>query len=332
MNSQPSNSPVIDYSSCYAAMAQSPLAPWLEFLPQLVDAALEPTHHGDVPGWLQILLKLPPLTPSVVDLTQDAVLIGSAADITVAQRTELKELLFKFQPWRKGPFSLYGIEIDTEWHSDWKWRRLAGAITPLAGRRVLDVGSGNGYYGWRMLGAGAELVIGIDPTLRYLMQYAAINHFAGANRNYVLPLRLEEIPLAIPCFDTVFSMGVIYHQRDHLGHLRLLQQHLRPGGELVLEGLVIEGVAGDCLHPPKRYAKMHNVHAIPSCDTMAGWLHDVGFKNIKLIDCSPTTTAEQRRTEWMVFESLGDYLDPDDPSRTIEGHPAPLRATCTAEK
>ncbi|MCW8826639.1 MAG: tRNA 5-methoxyuridine(34)/uridine 5-oxyacetic acid(34) synthase CmoB [Gammaproteobacteria bacterium] len=327
-----SNNPVIDYSQCYKAIEQTSLAPLLETIPQLVDEALEPARHGDVPKWLQVLLKLPPITPSIIDLTQDALKIGCDEDITAEQRAELKELLFKFQPWRKGPFSLFDIEIDTEWHSDWKWNRLADAITPLEGRKILDVGSGNGYYGWRMLGAGADLVIGIDPTLRYLMQYAAVNHFIGENRNYVLPLRLEQIPQPLPHFDSVFSMGVIYHQRDHIGHLKLLKKHLRPGGELVLEGLVIEGGPGDCLHPPKRYAKMHNVHAVPSCDTMASWLAEAGFKNIKLIDCSPTTTEEQRRTEWMVFESLGDYLDPNDPTLTIEGHPAPLRATFTAEK
>ena len=322
----------IDYDQCYKAIGKTALSPWLDFLPQLVDEALEPTRHGDVPKWLQLLLKLPPITPSVIDLAQDALLIGSSDDITAEQRIDIRELLFKFQPWRKGPFSLFGIEIDTEWHSDWKWNRLADAIAPLEGRKILDVGSGNGYYGWRMLGSGADLVIGLDPTLRYLMQYAAINHFIGENRNYVLPLRLEAITQTLPVFDTVFSMGVIYHQRDHIGHLKLLKEHLRPDGELVLEGLVIEGVKGDCLHPPKRYAKMHNVRAVPSCDTMASWLEEAGFNDIKLIDCSPTTIEEQRRTEWMVFESLGDYLDPDDPGLTIEGHPAPLRATFTARK
>jgi len=327
-----SNNPVIDYTRCYQAMEQSSLSPWLEFLPPLVDEALEPARHGDVPKWLQVLLKLPPISPSIIDLTQDALLIGRDDDITAEQRAEIKELLFKFQPWRKGPFSLFGIELDTEWHSDWKWNRLADSIAPLEGRKILDVGSGNGYYGWRMMGAGADLVIGLDPTLRYLMQYAAINHFIGENRNYVLPLRLEAIDKPLPLFDSVFSMGVIYHQRDHIGHLKLLKEHLRAGGELILEGLVIEGELGDCLHPPKRYAKMHNVRAVPSCDTMASWLKEAGYKNIKLIDCSPTTTEEQRRTEWMVFESLGDYLDPEDPSLTIEGHPAPLRATFTAEK
>lgn len=332
--------PIIDYSASYQQLAQSPLAGWLPALQSQVEQALEPTVHGDVPRWLELLYQLPQTVPSVIHLNQDTLQIGAPGDLTAQQRCELSDLLMQFQPWRKGPFSLFGIKIDTEWRSDWKWQRLADTISPLQGRRVLDVGAGNGYYGWRMLGAGARMVIGIDPTLRYLMQYAAINHFLqGASgtgtpygSNVVYPLRLEQLTTPIAAFDTVFSMGVIYHQRDHMGHLSQLLAHLRPGGELILEGLVIEGRDGECLHPKGRYAKMHNVHAIPSTATMEGWLHQAGLESIRLIDVSVTTLQEQRRTEWMCFESLADYLDPDDLTRTVEGHPAPIRATFVATK
>jgi len=32
----------------------------------------------------------------------------------------------------------------------------------------------------------------------------------------------------------------------------------------------------------------------------------------------------------MGFNSLKDFLDPNDPKKTVEGHPAPLRATIIA--
>jgi tRNA (mo5U34)-methyltransferase len=328
----------IDYSNHFNQLADSPFSSWLPELSAQVEQALKPTTHGDVPRWLEMLYQLPRITPSSIDLNADALRIGSADDISTEQKEQLTELLMQFQPWRKGPFSLFGIHIDTEWRSDWKWQRLADAIAPLTGRTVLDVGSGNGYYGWRMLGAGAEMVVGIDPTLRYLMQYALIDHFLTGGpgtpygTNVVFPLRLEHLTQPVPAFDSVFSMGVIYHQRDHIGHIHQLLSHLKPGGELILEGLVIEGQAGACLHPKGRYAKMHNVHAIPSTATMAGWLKSAGLENIQLVDVSVTTLEEQRKTDWMVFESLVDYLDPDDRSRTIEGYPAPIRATFIANK
>ena len=65
----------------------------------------------------------------------------------------------------------------------------------------------------------------------------------------VLPLALEDLPPGMTGFDTLFSMGVLYHRRAPLGHLRDLRRLLRPGGELVLETLVVEGDAGDVLVP-----------------------------------------------------------------------------------
>ncbi len=325
------NKVVIDYEATYQDLAQSSLAPWLEFLPHLVDEALQPAKHGDVPRWLEVLYQLPPIKPSVIDLSSDALMIGAASDIDQEHRAELSELLMHFQPWRKGPFNLFGIHIDTEWRSDWKWQRLADKVD-LKGKQILDVGAGNGYYGWRMLGAGAERVIGIDPTLRYVMQYGAISRFIGATKNHLYPLRLEQLPVQQPLFDSVFSMGVIYHQRDHMGHIELLRRFLKPGGELILEGLVIDGDSEDCIYPQKRYAKMHNVHAVPSCAMMQQWLEQSGLEQIELIDCSTTTLDEQRKTDWMIFESLEDFLDPDDHTKTIEGYPAPMRAIFKATK
>ena len=37
------------------------------------------------------------------------------------------------------------------------------------------------------------------------------------------------------------------------------------------------------------------------------------------------SSDEQRKTDWMTFESYSDFIDPSDPSKTIEGYPAPLR-------
>ncbi len=37
------------------------------------------------------------------------------------------------------------------------------------------------------------------------------------------------------------------------------------------------------------------------------------------------SNQEQRRTPWMDFESYAEFIDPDDPARTVEGYPAPIR-------
>ena len=132
--------------------------------------------------------------------------------------------------------------------------------------------------------------------------------------------------------DTVFSMGVLYHRRSPFEHLGELLDALRRGGELVLETLVVEGDAERVLVPADRYAMMRNVWFIPSPAAMLGWLRRAGFREARLVDVAATTTQEQRRTPWMRFESLADFLDPADPRLTREGYPAPLRAVFIASR
>ncbi|TAN49445.1 MAG: tRNA 5-methoxyuridine(34)/uridine 5-oxyacetic acid(34) synthase CmoB [Methylococcaceae bacterium] len=249
-----------------------------------------------------------------------------------AQYSAIEQALRQLHPWRKGPYCLHGIHIDTEWRSDWKWQRLAPHIAPLTGKLVLDVGCGNGYHCWRMLGAGARRVIGVDPTLLSVMQFQAIKHFAGDHPVDVLPLSFDAVPPDLNAFDSVFSMGVLYHLRSPIDHLLGLKGCLKAGGQLILETLIIDGGPGQILVPADRYAKMRNVWFIPSPPTLQGWLQRCGFRHVRLIDVTPTRTAEQRSTDWMRFHSLADFLDPGDPSRTAEGLPAPTRAIFLAEK
>ena len=248
------------------------------------------------------------------------------------RRLALQATLMGLHPWRKGPFNLFGMHLNTEWRSDWKWDRVLPHLDSLENRLVLDVGCGNGYHCWRMLGAGAQRVVGIDPSVKFVFQFQAIKNFAGRDLPVdVLPLGIEHMPERLAAFDTVFSMGILYHRHSPMTHLRELKELLRPGGQLVLETLVIEGPEGMVLVPEGRYAKMPNVWFLPSPDTLISWMRKNGFKNPRMVDINTTSIQEQRSTDWMTFESLEDFLDPEDHSKTIEGHPAPVRAVFLAE-
>ena len=213
-----------------------------------------------------------------------------------------------------------------------KWNRLKTHIDQLNDRLVLDVGSGNGYFCWRMRGAGARLVMGIDPYLKYVYQFATMQKYIHDQAVQVLPLGIDDLPSDLQCFDTVFSMGVFYHRRSPFDHLFKLKSLLKPGGQLVLETLVVEGEKGFVLVPEGRYAKMRNVWFIPSPATLKSWLKRAGFSDIQLINISLTTTDEQRKTDWMQFESLPDFLNPEDNRLTIEGYPRPRRAIFLARR
>ena len=312
---------LLDYSPLYKSLHGSALEGWVADLRRLIEANIENSTDGHMDDWLGALASLPAFKCQSYDLTEGVRFEGSAVDI------DLRQLLKRFHPWRKGPLKIGNVEIDTEWRSDWKWDRLKNEISNLEGRRVLDVGCGNGYYLWRMVGKGAELALGIDPYMLYVMQFWATKHFApGELPAWVLPMGWEELPDMLPHFDTVFAMGVLYHRKKHGWFLQQLQNYLRPGGELVLETLVTQGNEDDILVPDGRYAKMRNVHFIPSAAALETALKEFGWQNVRCVDVTPTTIKEQRSTDWMTFESLSDFLDPLDPRFTVEGYPAPQRA------
>ena len=288
--------------------------------------------HGKFSEWQAVLENLPDATATLVDLNQSAIEVGIEADLTAEQHNKLLEQLKQFHPWRKGPFNLFGHYIDTEWRSDWKWDRLKNEIAPLSGRKVLDIGCGSGYHCWRMRGAAADIVLGIDPTIVFVMQYFVMQKYIQDYHVNVLPLGIEDLPADMNCFDSVFSMGILYHRREPKQHLLELKSCLRDEGELILETLVIDESYGDVLAPDGRYAQMKNIWAIPSVKTLESWLEQTGFKNVRCVDVSVTSIEEQRVTDWMQYQSLVDYLDPDDHSRTVEGYPAPRRAIVIAEK
>jgi tRNA (mo5U34)-methyltransferase len=321
---------MINYQPLINRWRDSELDRWAQVLEQQIDSGLSQERYGDLARWLQALQDLPSLPVESIQLDTSRVGAKSALPLDEPVSAQLREALQRLRPWRKGPFELFGIHIDTEWRSDWKWDRLREDIDPLEGRRVLDVGCGSGYHCWRMLGDGAEEVIGIDPTPLFIVQFWALQKYLQQDNIWLLPMGIEQVPAKLQAFDTVFSMGVLYHRRSPLDHLQELKDCLRPGGQLVLETLVIEGEVGDTLLPEGRYARMGNVWFLPSCDTLLSWLCKLGFVDPQLVDVGDTTTEEQRSTQWMTFHSLANFLDPEDSKKSIEGHPAPRRAIVTA--
>lgn len=321
----------IDFSTLYARLADTPLAACIPVFQSVLREQFTAERWGDLPRWLACVAALPDITPDAVYLDEDTVRLSTSVALDDNTQQQLEKTLRGLHPWRKGPFNIVGTAINTEWRSNWKWNRIAPHISSLAGKTVLDVGCGSGYHAWRMRGAGANLVIGIDPSPLFVVQYLALQHFIRSDSVFVLPLGIEDMPAQLQAFDTVFSMGVLYHRRSPMDHLLELRQLLKPGGELVLETLVVEGNENTVLVPRDRYGRMGNVWCIPSVQALQLWLEKNRFRDVKVVDVSITTPDEQRSTSWMTYQSLKDFLDPSDSSKTIEGYPAPRRAVLTAK-
>ncbi|MBY6204625.1 tRNA 5-methoxyuridine(34)/uridine 5-oxyacetic acid(34) synthase CmoB [Halomonas denitrificans] len=281
-------------------------------------------RHGRMAEWQAVLDGLPAADPGW--RIDDGVLVAGGA---IDDRDALVDRLRGLIPWRKGPLRLGGVPIDTEWRSDWKWDRVAPHVD-LDGKRVLDIGAGNGYFAWRMLDGDSASVIACDPTLVFWYQHRAIEHFAGPAPLDLLPVAFEALP-ATGAFDVAFSMGVLYHRRDPLEHLAGIRRHLAAGATALIETLVLPGDDIAEFDPPDRYANMRNVHRLPTVPRLLDWLEETGFEDATCVDLTATSTDEQRPTEWMPFHSLTHALAPDR-TRTIEGYPPPLRASVVAKR
>lgn len=325
-----------DWRSCFGQLLteldNTDQSKWAEVIRAQLAHRFDNNPHGDLDRWQSAMDSLPDIPDATAELNASAITLGSPHVLSVSQQETLESGLRGLMPWRKGPFDFFGVHIDTEWRSDWKWDRVSPYLSDLSGRHILDVGCGSGYHCWRMLGDGAKRVVGIDPGLLFMFQFLSVKRYLGNVPVDLLPIRMEDLPEGLEAFDTTFSMGVLYHRRSPLDHLLELKGTLRRGGELVLETLVVEGPEGHSLMPEDRYGQMRNVWFLPSCDTLLRWLDRTGFRNARVVDVSETTTGEQRSTDWMRFNSLQDFLDPEDLTKTIEGYPGPLRATIIAEK
>ncbi|OUT56921.1 MAG: tRNA 5-methoxyuridine(34)/uridine 5-oxyacetic acid(34) synthase CmoB [Rhodopirellula sp. TMED11] len=300
---------------------------------------LQVGNRRELQMWSDAIKQLPAPETATLDFQTDVAVKPLNADDGIDATETLHESLMQFHPWRKGPLHFFGLHIDTEWRSDWKWERIKECVN-FTGKTVLDVGCGNGYYGWRMLGAGASFVLGLDPILRYLMQFEVFHRYAAKPTNepvyvpshHVVPMIDTELPERCPFFDIVVSAGVLYHRTSPIDHLRSLHGMLKAGGQVVLETLIIDGTEDEVLVPEDRYARMRNVWFLPSIKMLERWLRRTGYQNITVADVNDTSTQEQRSTPWMTFQSLADFLDPNDPAKTIEGYSAPKRALLIATK
>lgn len=296
---------------------------------RLVDAAIEQVgRHGQFEEWWNVARAFELPVSLSVQLDLDCPRVVS----NVLPSESFEASLRSLGPWRKGPFEICGLHVDSEWRSDLKWKRLSQIASKLRDRTVLDVGTGNGYFLLRAVGAGARFVLGLDPGALSAAQYLAVQKCFRAERCAFLPLPAERFERECAAFDTVLSMGVLYHRRTPTEHLEQLRGFVKPGGEVVVETLVIEAASDQILVPEGRYARMRNVWHVPSLGVLQKWHAQAGLEVRRVGPIIPTTSDEQRASDWSSAVSLKDFLDPKDPTKTIEGHPAPRRVMVVSQR
>jgi len=278
------------------------------------------------------LVNAPEVKAEIKNYSGPYVQIGDPSEIDEQTKQNIYEGLRAFVPWKKGPFRIFGAEIEAEWRSDLKWNRIAPYLGSLDDKVIADIGCSNGYFMFRMLNQNPRFVFGIDPTRRVKLTFEYLQNFAREDKLKTELLGFEHLPGFTEVFDIVFCMGILYHHSDPVSILKNSLGALNPGGQIILETMGISGTNPVCIFPNKRYASMKNVWFIPTQTVIESWLIRAGFEDIQLIFNEKLSGAEQRVTEWSPGLSLDDYLDNDDPEKTIEGYERPSRIYFTAKK
>lgn len=272
------------------------------------------------------------ITTDWVDLAGPVVKVGRASDLNEEQAQRWLQTLKTFCPWKKGPFSLFGVDIDAEWRSDWKWERILPHIQPLEGRTVADIGCHNGYFMFRMAHQNPARVIGFEPVAKHFWNFQLLQNLIRHPALTFELLGVEHMHLYPNFFDTIFCLGILYHHADPIGLLLKLREALAPGGEIIID---CQGIPGDepvALTPRKRYAQARGIWFLPTQSCLETWIARAGFSQIHCFFAEPLSTEEQRRTPWANVDSLAQFLNPTDPTRTCEGYPAPWRYYIRAQK
>jgi 2-polyprenyl-3-methyl-5-hydroxy-6-metoxy-1,4-benzoquinol methylase len=151
------------------------------------------------------------------------------------------------------------------------------ALYPLAGKRLLDLGCGDGAYSVELVGLGAAFVVGIDPSeaaVAAAAEKAAQRGMADRVRfevGNIYALTLQEH------FDCIVLRGVLHHLPDAAEALKAVS-HLADT-VLIMEPNGINPVV-KILERTSRYHIEHEEQSfLPS--TLLRWLRAAGFSRIR---------------------------------------------------
>ena len=269
--------------------------------------------------------QLKHLVPSVKTFSNAVVQIGCKEDINADEALRLDQGLKAFIPWKKGPFNFFGTTIDAEWRSDLKWDRFSSCLSSMKDHVVADIGCNNGYFMFRMLEHDPLQVIGFEPVAKHWLSFHLFNAWAKESRLAFETLGIEHMGLFPDSFDSIFCLGILYHHTDPIGLLRSMKKALKKGGQLLID---CQGIPGDediALMPKNRYTGARGFWLLPTLNCLKNMISRAGFSQTELIFAEKLSPDEQRSTDWAPIKSLCDFLDPENPEKTIEGYPAPYR-------
>ena len=277
------------------------------------------------------IFALPCHAAQHTDFSQATVSIGNIHELETNERQRLWQHCHAFKPWKKGRWSLFGLDIDGEWRSDWKWQRLVPKLQGVQNKKIADIGCHNGYFMFRLAAHHPSLVVGFEPNPRCYFNFHFLQRYAQVANIYFEPLGVEQFDHYPAFFDVVLCLGILYHHTDPISVLRRIHRSLAKGGRVLIDCQGINSPTPTILVPARRYAGATGVWYLPSKQALTHWLQRTNFRNINFFYEDYLSLDEQRRTAWADIDSLADFVC-HETHKTVEGYPAPWRMYVEASK
>jgi 2-polyprenyl-3-methyl-5-hydroxy-6-metoxy-1,4-benzoquinol methylase len=144
----------------------------------------------------------------------------------------------------------------------------------MKGQRVLDIGCWSGGDLLILAGLGAQ----VEAIEEHPLAAAAANkliQLVGCDSTIHSLSAYQDRQSWKQSFDMVYCCGVIYHVTDPLLLLRICFAYLKPGGRVVIETKMLDGLGAGCSYSGN-VEKGWNWFS-PTYETMGRWLLDAGF-------------------------------------------------------
>jgi tRNA (mo5U34)-methyltransferase len=181
-------------------------------------------------------------------------------------------------------------------HPAGTWEVIRRHLPDLAGKSVLDVGCGAGFYSVQAKRLGAARVLGVDARQHEIRQALLVRRALGLD----IELRRQSVyrlsPARLGRFDVVLALGLIYHCKHFV--LALEKLFSVTGGLLIVETEVLpEPQSPSPINPPHRHDPIHRLRE-PARDAELAALAGRPMHPLAFVDNEQRT--EEAVANWFV--------------------------------
>lgn len=168
-------------------------------------------------------------------------------------------------------------------HPRERWADLSDVVSAdLSGKRILDIGSADGFYTLELARRGAAEVVAMDPWTKHINRVEWLRDYFDLGNITPVVGTVEQLSVEkYGEFDFIFMLGLLYHLKDPLTSLEAVSEL---SDMLYLESISIFDEENSYLHlkPPQK--GVHHVPKwIPTTRCIRDMLETVGFTSVEEI-------------------------------------------------